>query len=261
MNSINFPSRTAAVHFKMRGLHSEIDQGEIIFDDPIAKLHHSKFSFDHDFTSLFWKSLRVNGLFRSKISEHYLRESINNGTKQYVILGAGLDTFSARNMPWAKELKVFQIDHIDVISARKNIIGSYGIDIGCNIQDLTISRLVEDGFNPEEPAFFSMLGVSMYLDIPTQFKIYSEIASLKKVDFVMTHLGTQVSPNMNIITQSVERSGEPFIGKIENHKLIAMLESVGFTSITKPSSSFISDWYSRSSLPKPNLRSITISKK
>jgi O-methyltransferase involved in polyketide biosynthesis len=120
---------------------------------------------------------------------------------------------------------------------------------------------MEKGFNPEEPSFFSMLGVSMYIDIPSQFKIYSEIASLKKVNFVMTHLGTHVSPNMNSITQSVERKGEPFIGKIDDHKLTSMLETVGFTSITKPSTSLIEDWYSQSSLPKPNFKSITISKK
>jgi len=55
VNSINFPSYTAAVHFKMRGLHSEIDKGKIIFDDTVAKLHHSQFTFDYDFTSMFWR--------------------------------------------------------------------------------------------------------------------------------------------------------------------------------------------------------------
>lgn len=261
MSPINFPSHTAAVHFKMKGLHSEIDEGKIIFDDPVAKLHHSKFSFDYDFTSPFWKLIRSNGLFRSRLSEHCLRESVNNGTKQYVILGAGLDTFAARNMHWAEELKIFHVDHSDVIFARKNIIGSYGIDIECDIRDLTISRLIEHGFNPNEPSFFSMLGVSMYLDIPSQFKIYSEIASLNEVKFVMTHLGTHTTPNIKIITESVGRSGEPFIGKIEDHKLMSMLATAGFTSIAKPSISLIEDWYSQSSLPRPNLKSITISKK
>jgi len=48
---------------------------------------------------------------RSRFAEDCLAESIGNGVRQYVLLGAGLDTFAYRQPHWASSLRVFEVDH------------------------------------------------------------------------------------------------------------------------------------------------------
>jgi methyltransferase (TIGR00027 family) len=258
---IDFPSRTAAIHFKMRGLHHQIDTGPVIFNDAKAVELHSAIDFDEDLNTGFWTSIRSNMLFRFRIAEYHLKKSIANGTRQYVILGAGLDTFASRQPSWANEVKVFQVDYPDVILKRNKILGKHGINVACDITELTIDRLVKKGLDPSKPVFFSMLGVSMYIDHDNQQRIYSEIASLKKCQLVMTHMDIGSSDHVKRIAEAVAENGEPFKGRIQRKKLIEMLEAAGFENIDKPGGDFINDWYKESSLPKPNLNSITIASK
>lgn len=255
---IDFPSHTAAIHFKMRGLHQFIDNGPIIFNDKIAVELHPSINLEEDFNNPFWAAIRSNMLFRFRIAEYYLKKSVANGTTQYVILGVGLDTFSARKPNWAKEVKVFQVDYPDVILKRNKILGKHGINVPCDITKLTIEHLVNKGLNPNKPVFFSMLGVSMYIDHANQKKIYSEIASLQKSQLVMTHMDVKTNDHIKRVTEAVAENGEPFVGKIQRKKLIEFLENAGFKNIEKPNGDYISDWYKESSLPKPNLNSITI---
>jgi methyltransferase (TIGR00027 family) len=257
----NFPSISAATHFKLRGLHPLLDNGVIIFDDPVAVNLHSKLNSTSDYSLHFWKSIRSNGLFRSKITEYYLRESILAGTQQYVILGAGLDTFSIRRPNWAKNLDVYNVDFSNVLTARDQLLGNSGINVTSDINELTISTLEEYGFDRNKSSFFSMLGVSMYLDYTNQQRIYSEIASLNQVELVMTHLDVKATPTLQYITESSNEIGEPFIGKITEDDLIIMLNNAGFTTIIKPPMSIVNEWYKESLLPKPNLRSLTLAKK
>jgi len=261
ININDFPSITAAIHFKMRGLHPFIDNKVIIFNDPIAVELHSKINSKNDYSLPFWNSIRSNGLFRSRITEYYLEESVSNGTCQYVILGSGLDTFSIRKPEWAKNINIYNVDFSHVLAARENLLGNSGINVASDINELTISKLEEHGFDRNKPSFFSMLGVSMYLDYYNQKRIYSEIASLNDVELIMTHMGLDVTPNIQYVTESVNLIGEPFIGKIDEDDLIIMLNDVGFTTIIKPPMSIVDNWYRESLLPRPNLRSLTIAKK
>ena len=261
ININDFPSITAATHFKMRGLHPLLDNGIIIFDDPVAVKLHSQLSSEEDYSLPFWKSTRSNGLFRSRISEYYLKEATLNGCQQYVILGSGLDTFANRNPEWAKNLTIYNVDFGNVITAREQLLGKYGTNIACDINALTISKLEEFGFDRNKTTFFSMLGVSMYLDHSNQKRIYSEIASLTSVELAMTHMGFEVTPIIQYVTESVSLIGEPFIGKITEDDLTTMLNNAGFTTIIKPTMAIVNEWYKESLLPKPNLRSLTIAKK
>lgn len=261
ININEFPSITAATHFKMRGLHPVIDNGAIIFDDPVAVKLQSKLNSKDDYSLPFWRSIRSSGLFRSKVAEYYLRESILAGTQQYVILGAGLDTFSIRKPEWAKDLDIYNVDLSHVLSAREKLLGNSGTNVACDLNDLKLSKLEEHGFDRNKPSFFSMLGVSMYLDHESQKNIYSEIASLDTVELAMTHMGFTDTPNTQMATKAVDLIGEPFIGKISEDDLITMLKNAGFKTMLNPTKAMINEWYKDSLLPKPNLRSLTIAKK
>jgi len=258
----DFPNNGAAMHFKMRGLHPIIDDGVIIFDDPIAVELQSKLNSNDDYMLPVWKKIRSNSLFRSRVTEWYLlKELVLTGTQQYIILGAGLDTFSNRKPEWAKNLNVYNVDLSYVLSARESLLGNYGINVACDLRNLTLSKLEEHGFDVNKPSFFSLLGVSMYLDHESQKRLYSEISRLNNVSLVITYMGFEETPILQTVTKAVDLIGEPFIGKIREDDLIAMLKNAGFTTVKNPEKSMRDNWYKGSLLPKPNLKSLIIAKK
>jgi methyltransferase (TIGR00027 family) len=58
-------------------------------------------------------------VMRSRYTEDCLGESVTRGIRQYIILGAGLDTFGYRQPSWAKSLRVFEVDHLATQSWKK----------------------------------------------------------------------------------------------------------------------------------------------
>ena len=209
-----------------------------------------------------WKKIRSNSLFRARVTEsHLLKELVLTGTQQYIILGAGLDTFSNRKPDWAKNIDVYNVDLSHILSAREELLGNYGINIACDLKNLTLSKLEEHGFDLNKPSFFSLLGVSMYLDHESQKRLYSEISKLDNVSLVITYMGFEKTPILQTVSKAADIIGEPFIGKIREDDLIVMLKNAGFTTIKNPEKSVRDKWYKGSSLPKPNLKSLIIAKK
>src|ERR1700730_16777585 len=112
-------SRSAEGAAIQRALHQTVDEKPKILDDPVATRLV-------DPSSDFYKSL-MEGLermppslkrerrgysgMRSRYTEDCLGESLPRGVRQYVILGAGLDTFGYRQPSWANSVRVFEVDH------------------------------------------------------------------------------------------------------------------------------------------------------
>lgn len=94
---------------------------------------------------------------------------------QYVICGAGMDTFSFRNSN--PDIRVFEVDHPDTQKYKKEKIARLGWKIPANVSFVSVDfskddmaeRLIENGFNPKIPAFFTVLGVLYYLT-PSEFE-------------------------------------------------------------------------------------------
>ena len=93
------------------------------------------------------------------------------GVRQYVILGAGLDTFAFRQPPFAREIAIFEVDTPATQAVKRDLIHKRGLQLPRNVRhvaldledDTLASRLTACGFSASEPAFFSWLGVVQYL--------------------------------------------------------------------------------------------------
>jgi methyltransferase (TIGR00027 family) len=91
--------------------------------------------------------------------------------RQYVLLGAGLDTFAYRNPHAAGGLRVFEVDHPATQEWKRQLVSharlkSQGslVYVPVNFErEQLAERLIANGFRRDEPAFFSWLGVTMYL--------------------------------------------------------------------------------------------------
>ena len=123
-------------------------------------------------------------LCRSAYCERALMTSLKSGTEQYVILGAGLDTFALRNKAFLKKHKVYEIDRRqtqqDKIKRMKNagfeiLPNHIFAEVDFNSESL-FEKLTECGFDKNKKTFFSLLGVSYYLRRSETENLLKEIA-------------------------------------------------------------------------------------
>jgi methyltransferase (TIGR00027 family) len=110
-------SDTAIFTALQRAAHQIIDDPPRILDDPIAvglSPGSSEEAIRRNEAELrrpTIKVLRSIFVFRSRFAEDSLRDAVAAGVRQLVVLGAGFDTFAYRQPPWARALRIFDIDH------------------------------------------------------------------------------------------------------------------------------------------------------
>ena len=110
-------------------------------------------------------------LARSRYCKDCLKTAVRTGTQQYVILGAGMDTFALREAEFLKKYMVFEVDHPRTQSDKRDRICRAGMEIPGNLRFAAVDfsrddlkeKLLAAGFDPAKKTFFSWLGVSYYL--------------------------------------------------------------------------------------------------
>src|SRR5579864_4150569 len=167
------PSHTAQRVAVRRAAHQLWDAPRI-FEDPVAlKIigpdQAAELAHEPPADSVPTQHLRAFIVARSRYAEDQLAEAVARGTRQYVVLGAGLDTFACRN-PFAG-LRVFEVDHPATQSWKRKQLESVGIPVPTSLtfvpidfEKQTLAQALEPaGFKADQPAFFSWLGVTPYL--------------------------------------------------------------------------------------------------
>ena len=125
-------------------------------------------------------------LCRAAYTEQALKTAVLTGTKQYVILGAGLDTFAFREPEFLSKHRVFEIDHPLTQADKKERIARAGWTIPDNLafvpvdftKDSLAQRLIAAGFDPSAKSFFSWLGVTYYLSAEAIDTMLSALSGL-----------------------------------------------------------------------------------
>ena len=171
------PSRTALRVALRRAAHQLYDS-PVVFHDPIAvpilgpeylpEVHRTATKLHKPFSV----ALRAFLVARSLYAEETLAQAVATGVTQYVLLGAGLDTFAYRN-PYAN-LRVYEVDHPATQQAKRELLHQSSIPIPPNLtyvpvdfeQQFLSTELLAAGFNPTCPTFFAWLGVVPYLTLP-----------------------------------------------------------------------------------------------
>jgi methyltransferase (TIGR00027 family) len=170
------PSRTA-IRVALRRAAHQIYDSPVVFHDPIAvpllgktyseELHRT----EHKLEKPYSVGMRAFLVARSRFAEDHLAHAVANGVKQYVLLGAGLDTFAYRNPH--PELRVFEVDHPATQQWKRELLQRGSIAIPSSLiyapVDFEKQSLAEElqnaGFDPTAPAFFAWLGVVPYLTL------------------------------------------------------------------------------------------------
>jgi methyltransferase (TIGR00027 family) len=190
------------------------------------------------------RGLRIFLAVRSRFAEDELALAVKQGVGQYVVLGAGLDTFAYRN-PFPG-LRVFEVDHLDTQAWKRQRLHHAGIAIPESMRFVPVDfehdtlehGLEAAGFRREESAFFSWLGVVPYLTRNAAFATLRFIAGLPResgvvFDYAIPRelMGETERRAFDFLAERVARAGEPFRLFFEPEKLAADLRELGFTAI------------------------------
>lgn len=240
-----------AIHVAMsRAAHQLLDDPKVL-DDPIAlKIIGSQTASKIRATpeklqTAVSRYLRAFLAARSRYAEDELSEAIKRGVGQYVILGAGLDTFAYRNPYPLSMLRIFEVDHPATQKWKRKKLGEAGIPIPKSLTFVPIDferqtlagQLRKTGFRIEERSFFSWLGVTMYLTRNSVMTTLNHVATATPdgseivLDYAISP--TSLSPARQSVFQGLAQRvadvGEPWQTYFDPHTFVTELQMMGFS--------------------------------
>ena len=201
--------------------------------------------FGQTITSEFLIQGISNAVSRARYTEDTLEEAVRQGVEQYVILGAGMDTFAFRRPEMMKRLEVFEVDHPATQEFKLHRLAELGWKHPAKLHfipiDFTKESLTEltrsSSYDPKIKSFFSWFGVTPYL---TQEEVLATLHSIVNVappgstvvfDYTDTNIfiPEKMSPQMQESLKFLQKIGEPMkTGGFKPSKLTEDLASLGF---------------------------------
>src|SRR5215475_9699479 len=195
------PSRTALRVAMRRAAHQIYDAPPLVFEDPIAvpilgaeylpEVERTQFKL-HKPHSV---GLRAFLVARSRYAEELLARAVFRGITQYVLLGAGLDTFAHRN-PYP-HLHVFEVDHPATQQWKRDLPQKNNLASPTSLTYVPVdfehqqiaTQLAEAGHDTSKPTFFAWLGVVPYLTHAAFHTTLSMIAASRAGSAVVMDYG------------------------------------------------------------------------
>ena len=181
-------------------------------------------------------------LCRAAYTEKALKTAVLTGTKQYVILGAGLDTFAFREPEFLSKYRVFEVDHPLTQADKLERIARAGWTVPDNLafvpvdftKDSLTERLIAAGFDPSVKSFFSWLGVTYYLSAEAIDTMLSALSSLCAdgstlvFDYPDENFFNAPEKRVQNTMMMAKAGGEPMQSAFSYSELEKLLEAHGF---------------------------------
>jgi methyltransferase (TIGR00027 family) len=240
------PSRTAQRVAARRASHQSLDV-PVVFPDPLAvAIAGAESAHSSDALQRDSRALRAFIAVRSRFAEDQLAAAIERGVRQYIVLGAGLDTFAYRNPFQRLGLHVFEVDHPATQEWKRLRLREAGIPIPRELtfapvdfeREPLAKRLHDAGFRSDHSAFFSWLGVTPYLSRPAFDATVEFIAGLAPgsgVAFDYAVLRSLLTPVQQValdaLSGRVALAGEPFQLFFDPAEFTRYFARIGFNRI------------------------------
>lgn len=190
------------------------------------------------------RAIRAFMAVRSRHAEDELIRAIARGVTQYVVLGAGLDTFAYRHP--ASTLRVFEVDYPATQAWKREKLAAAAIPIPSSVTfapvDFERQALPEGlalaGFDRHAPSFFSWLGVTMYLTEDAIAPTLEFVASTPRggglaFDYAVPRSSLSLVSRLalDVMSRRVAAAGEPFRTSFDPQELCARLARIGLRAI------------------------------
>ena len=235
------PSRTALATARYRAVHQVRDGGRVLHD-PLAVQILGEPTDDLQSANVD-RRMQLFVCARARYAEEVLAAAVPHGMDQLVVLGAGLDTFAYRNPH--PELRVFEVDYPATQAWKRSRLEHGGIAVPGSLTfaptDFETQSVEEGlrgaGFSTEAPAFFSWLGVTMYLSreaIRSTLRFVAQGTAPGSgivFDYALAreHLGLVQRFVYDALAARVAAAGEPWISTFDPVALRGELLSLGFS--------------------------------
>lgn len=256
------PESTAVRVALWRAMHVQVDPPPHVLEDEIGlKLvapddgWRSRPDMDPQFTAPF----RASIVARARFIEDLVTERASRGVGQYVILGAGLDTFAQRRPENASGLSVFEVDQSGPQAWKRQRLIELGfgvpdwlrlVPVNFEAGDTWWEQLPIAGFDTSARAIVASAGVSMYLTKDAIASMLRQIAALAPGStFVMTFLmplelaDPEVRPGLELAAKGARASGTPFISFFTPSELLALARESGFKEARHVSTATLAERY------------------
>lgn len=240
-------SLTAQGVAALRAVHQLVDDPPRILDDPISvRLVGREFgerlaAHPERIRGPRVTALRSHVLLRSRYAEDRLALAVQSGVRQCVIIGAGLDTFAYRQPPAPEGFRVFEVDHRASQETKRDLLAKAEIAIPENLTyvELDIEKLplkdtlVAAGVDPAQPAFFSCLGVLVYLTKDAVRDLFRMVTGFPAgSELVFTYSGNEsADEDPASIAARAKLLGEPWLTRFSPEELVGELRQAGFHAI------------------------------
>ena len=194
-----------------------------------------------------FRPIHTENILRIRYAEDRLQEAVAAGAAQYVILGAGLDTFSLRQGELAERLRIYDVDHPASQAMKRDRLIAINGSVPANLVlvpvDFETDRLDEQltgaGFDTGTPAFFSWLGTTYYLTreaIRDTLERITAVAATGSRIVLDYKYPRRLVPEQWLlfadkVDQFVAKRGEPMLSTFAPEELTAELERDGFTEL------------------------------
>ena len=247
------PENTAARTALWRALHLEVDAPPHVFEDSIGlQLVDPEPGWQQrpdmsSFTRPFRASIVARARFVEDLVEQQAAESRRGPIDQYVILGAGLDTFAQRRPALAAKLRVFEIDQPGPQAWKRQRLVALGhgippylhlVPVDFEAGDAWWERLAAAGFDPARPAVVASTGVSMYLTreaIATTLRHVAAFApgsTLAMTFMLPIELNDpEIRPGVEAAIRGAAAAGTPFLSFFAPRDMLDLARDAGFRHV------------------------------
>lgn len=256
------PDSTAVRVALWRALHVEVDPPPHVLEDLLGlalAAPEAGWRERPDMNPQFTKAFRASIVARARFIEDLVAEQAGKGVGQYVILGAGLDTFAQRRPEIAARLRVFEVDRPgpQAWKRRRLVELGYGVPdrlrlvpVDFEAGDAWLHKLAAAGFDAAQPAVVVSTGVSMYLTKEAVIATLRQVAALAAGStFVMSFLlplemaDPEVRPGLERAVQGARASGTPFISFFTPQEMLQLAREAGFKEARHVSAGMLAERY------------------
>ena len=238
-------SRTALATSLMRAMHSRTAPAPLIDDSWGDHLVPETMRQAMPEPALRANAAYADVIVRTRYTEDALAAALARGVDQYVIIGAGFDSFAHRRPAAARALTVYEVDHPATLGLKRQRLQACGVTESSDLhyvaadlsrEDLS-AALAHSPFQPGRPTFFAWLGVTMYLSREANLAALRAIAAsaapgselvLTYVDEAVFARGHAATDAFTELRQRVASVGEAFLSGFTPAGLSAQLEGIGF---------------------------------
>jgi methyltransferase (TIGR00027 family) len=244
------PGHTATLAAVGRAIHAESERPLVVDHLALGLAGEAGATLMAQLTSQLPEASRQSfGLafaIRTRFVEDAVAQAIRDGIGQYVILGAGLDSFAYRRSDLSGRLKIFEVDRASSQAWKRRRLEEMGVAIPASVSFVTLDHETDDlhsglapaGFDPSAPAIVSAIALTQYLAQPAIERILKLVASLPSgsrlvVTYVVpaNELSEMAAAGLAWTMSQAEERGERFLSLFSPADFDELLKRSGFLRV------------------------------